>query len=766
MMRIAKTIAVACTLSLGFCAVGADSNGAQAAGSGVPTAVGIEFFEKRVRPILASACYSCHSHESDKVKGGLYLDSREGFLKGGESGPLVDPATPGMGRLLESVKRGNPDLQMPPKKALRPEQVDDLETWVRMGSPWPVEAPAVSSRKRGFEITESHRQHWSFRPLHRPQPPRSAKWGNPVDAFIEAHLASKQLEPSGRASRSELIRRVYFDLIGLPPSPEEVETFVHDDSPTAWERLVDRLLASSHYGEKWGRFWLDLVRFAETNSYERDGAKPHAWRYRDYVIRSFNEDKPYDRFIREQLAGDELPDAGDEGWVATGYLRLGIWDDEPADRELARYDMLDDIVATTGQVFLGLTVDCARCHDHKIDPIGQRDYYSMLAFFQNVNHYKNGGPTDEVELGSAGIEPENFETKVAGAKPPVRKALVVTEKAGDPAETHVLLRGSPENKGEKVSPAFLQVLNPPQPVIQTPASGKSSGRRLALADWIASPSNPLTARVMANRVWQFHFGRGLVRTPSDFGMQGMAPTHPELLDWLACELVESGWSLKRLHRRILLSSAYQRSSRPSPKALEKDPANDGLSHFDMRRLTAEEIRDAILQITGPLNSRMYGPGIFVTIPKEVLAGQSVPGSGWGNSDAAEQLRRSVYIHVKRSLLAPLLLGFDLAETDRSTPVRFSTTQPTQALGMLNSEFLNERAVRFAERVAHDVGNDPRRQVRRILALVTSREPSETEISRGIGLLERLTQEDRLTQQTALSSLCLMALNLNEFLYLD
>lgn len=763
---IAKTIVVACTLALGVRVVGADFNGTAPANVAAPTAAGLEFFEKRVRPIFASACYSCHSHESDKVKGGLYLDSRDGFLKGGESGPLMDPGNPGMGRLMESVRWSNPDLQMPPKKALKPEQVKDLETWVRMGAPWPADPPILSPRKREFEITEAHRQHWSFRPLKRPVPPDLGQIRHPVDAFIESQLIAKGLVPSEQASRGERVRRVYFDLIGLPPTPEEVEAFLQDESPLAWERLVDRLLASSHYGEKWGRHWLDLVRFAETNSYERDGAKPHAWRYRDYVIRAFNDDKPYDRFIREQLAGDELPDAGDDGWIATGYYRLGIWDDEPADRELARYDMLDDIVATTGQVFLGLTVDCARCHDHKIDPIGQRDYYEMLAFFQNVNHYKNGGPTDERVLGESGVEPESFETKVAGNKPPTRKALVVTEKPGAASDTFVLLRGSPENKGDKVSPGFLRVLSPPEPEIHPPDSGQSTGRRLALANWMASPSNPLTARVMANRVWQFHFGRGLVRTPSDFGMQGMAPTHPELLDWLACELVDSGWSLKSLHRRILLSDAYQRSSRPLEAARAKDPANDWFSHFDMRRLTAEEIRDAILQITGPLNTRMYGPGIYVTIPKEVLAGQSVPGSGWGNSDGAEQLRRSVYIHVKRSLLAPLLLGFDLAETDRSTPVRFSTTQPTQALGMLNSEFLNERAVRFAGRVACEVGGNSRERVRRILALVTSRTPSEVEVARGIDLLRRLTREDGVSEEVALSSFCLLALNLNEFLYLD
>lgn len=299
-----------------------------------------------------------------------------------------------------------------------------------------------------------------------------------------------------------------------------------------------------------------MVRFAETNSYETDDAKPNAWRYRDYVIRAFNNDKPYDRFVREQLAGDELSDGGTEGQIATGFYRLGIWDNDPADKELARYDQLDDLVATTSQVFLGLTVDCARCHDHKIDPILQREYYSMLAFFRNINLYSGGGPNDQIPL--TGLEPE-------------ARALAVTESRSKSLDTFLLLRGNPNTLGERVEPGFPVVLNPPKPRVVPPSSGRSSGRRLALADWIASPDNPLAARVVANRVWQHHFGRGLVRTPNDFGLQGQPPTHPELLDWLAKDLIESGWSLKHLHRRILTSRAYRASAQPSSIALKVDP---------------------------------------------------------------------------------------------------------------------------------------------------------------------------------------------------
>jgi hypothetical protein len=542
-----------------------------------------------------------------------------------------------------------------------------------------------------------------------------------------------------------------------------VESFVADTSPRAWEQLIDRLLESPRYGEKWGRHWLDLVRFAESNSYERDGDKPNAWRYRDYVIRAFNQDKPYDRFLREQLAGDEFANPDADAIIATGFYRLGIWDDEPADRELARYDGLDDIVTTTGQVFLGLTVDCARCHNHKFDPIPQKDYYRLLSFFQNVQPYKNGGPTDEVPFFAS-------ETEKAALKDnpdPPNKALAVTENGASAPETFVLVRGNPQVKGDQVEPAFLEVLNAPPPQIPAAAAGaKSSGRRTALANWIASPTNQLTARVMANRIWQHHFGRGLVRSPNNFGVQGDRPTHPELLDWLASEFIAQGWRLKPIHRLIMTSSAYRMSSRGRDEALKRDPANDRFWRFDMRRLTAEEIRDSILAHSGALNVKMSGPGIFVDIPKEVTAGQSRPGSGWGKSPPDEQARRSVYIKVKRSLITPLLESFDLAETDRSTPVRFNTVQPTQALGMINGDFLNQQAEVLAARLRREAGEDVRRQVRLGLYLVTARPPTETEIKRGVGLIDAIKRADHAAPEVALKYFCLMALNLNEMVYLD
>ncbi len=794
-----------------------------------PSADAVRFFEARVRPVLVENCFKCHADK--KQRGGLRLDSRASLLTGGDQGAALVPGKPEESLLIKAVRHED-ELKMPPMKKLTKEQVADLTQWVRMGAPWPGgEAAAAPPSKGEFHISEQDRAHWAFQPVRRPAIPavKDRQWAsNPIDSFILAKLEAKGFVPNPPATKRELIRRAYYDLTGLPPTPSAVQAFVADESPCAWEHLIDRLLASPRYGEKWGRHWLDLVRFAETNSYERDGRKPNAWRYRDYVIRALNADKPYDRFLREQLAGDELPDGGLDGLIATGYYRLGIWDDEPTDREQARYDGLDDIVATTGQVFLGLTVDCARCHDHKIDPIPQKDYYRLLSFFHNINHYRNGGPTDERSIGSEAESKRAFEQKcdelqaavtafetdfhklyeqihgkgiqtsdlprliraeggkLLGAERYQRYAeqrrelrellrskmggdvaLCVTEQGSHAPDTFVLVRGNPHVKGDKVEPAFPLILGGGQPVVSTlPPGAKTTGRRLALANWIASPGNPLTARVMVNRVWQYHFGRGIVRSSSNLGLQGDRPTHPELLDWLAAEFIRRGWSLKALHRLILTSNAYRMSSRASDRALSLDPTNDLFWRFDMRRLTAEEIRDSILALSGTLSLKMYGPGVYTAIPREVMAGQSMPGSGWGQSPFEEQCRRSVYVHVKRSLLTPILESFDVAETDRSTPVRFTTTQPTQALALLNGEFVSQHAGLFAKRLRREAGPDVNKQVLLALNLATTRPPNEAEVRRGVDLIVALRSKEGVGDEAALKYFCLLVLNLNEFVYLD
>jgi hypothetical protein len=747
-----------------------------------PSPSEVQFFETKIRPVLADNCFKCHGET--KQKGGLRLDGRTALLTGGDQGPAIVPGQPEKSLLVRAIHHSD-DLKMPPARKLPAGQIADLTRWVKMGAPWPAGesgarrgSPDPAAVRRGdFRLTDRDRSHWAFQPVRRPPPPgvHDRTWvANPIDAFLLARLEAKGVRPNPPASRRELIRRLTYDLIGLPPTPAEVEAFVADPDPRAYEKLVDRLLASPHYGEKWGRYWLDLVRFAETNSYERDGPKPSAWRYRDYVIRTFNTDKPYDRFIREQLAGDELPDADAETMTATGYYRLGIWDDEPSDREQARYDDLDDIVTTTGQVFLGLTIDCARCHDHKIDPIPQKDYYRLLAFFQNINPYRNGGPTDEVRLVTTPDGRVSFAPVVPGPRGarrrPVASAdtiLCVSEAGGHAPDTYVLLRGNAHVHGDKVEPGFPVIFGAPAPIVPTPPPGaRTSGRRRVLADWIASADNPLTARVLVNRIWQYHFGRGIVRSPSNFGLQGDLPTHPELLDWLASELVAHGWSVKHLHRLILTSNAYRMSSRGDARALAVDPINDLFWRFDARRLTAEEVRDSILAVSGALDPEMYGPGVYPTMPREVLATQSMPGNGWRQSPPAEQCRRSVYIHVKRSLLYPILESFDLAETDRTTPVRFTTTQPTQALGLLNSDYVNEQAGRFAERLRRESGDDAPKQVRRALYLALGRPATEAEVRRGVKLIGDFRTQDGMVLAEALRCYCLMVLNLNEFVYLD
>ncbi len=870
--------------ALGAMIVALYSGPVLAADAPSPSPAQLQFFESKVRPVLVENCQKCHGEK--KQESSLRLDSRAAILTGGDRGPAVVPEKPDDSLLLKAVNH-EADLEMPPKpsRQLSKEQIANLTTWVKSGAAWPGDQATAgfTPRRPGMKITDRDRAHWAFQPVKRPSlpPVKETAWvANPIDAFVLAKLEAKGLHPNPPAEKHELIRRLYYDLTGLPPTPAEVDAFVADASPGAYEAVVDRLLASPHYGEHWARHWMDLVRYAESNSYERDDTKPHVWRFRDYLIRSFNHDKPYDRLIREQLAGDELPDADRESLIATGYYRLGVWDDDASDKEAARYEGLDDMVATTGQVFLGLTVDCARCHDHKIDPIPQRDYYRLVSFFNNVNYYQNGGPTVEATLpaakqindaskaeastkhapsppaplprrgegrlaanvdsrvdDSAAADQEEldqfrhqqdearkhlqraisgreqhflknlqdaheknlpaagsaeFATRIAkdgervlgkpafedyknlqrqladlNARLPASKALVVTEAGRGAPDTFILLRGNPQNRGDKVTPAFLEVLGNQPAVIPTPSpDAKTCGRRLVLANWIASPDNPLTARVMANRVWQYHFGRGIVRSPNNFGTQGDRPTHPELLDWLASQLVADGWRLKSLHRLIVTSNAYRMSSRGNAQAATADPQNDLFWRFDMRRLTAEETRDSILAASGSLNLKMYGPSIFPEMPAEVLHSESMPGRNWGKSSEEEQSRRSVYIHAKRSLPLPLLEAYDLAEADHSSPVRFSTTQATQALEMLNSKFLNDQAGRFAVRLKREAGNDRAKQVRLALRIVACRAPTEAEIQKGLSLIDRLKTRDKATDDDALRYFCLMALNLNEFVYLD
>ncbi len=713
------------------------------------TAEQLRFYEEKVRPLLESRCWKCHA-TGRKVKGGLRLDDRDAVLQGGDLGPAVSPDQPDDSLLLRAVRYD--ELEMPPGGKLPAAEQEILTRWVKDGLPFGhggSTATSASASTTGGPASpraiEAARREWSHRPVERPAIPavKNRAWvRNPIDAFLLARLEAERLRPAEEADRVALIRRLSFDLTGLPPAPEEVDAFLADRSPDAYERLVDRLLESPHYGERWARHWLDLVRYGETNGYERDSAKPFAWRYRDYVIDAFNRDKPYDQFLREQIAGDLIKPRSAEAMIATGYYRLGIWDDEPADRMLARYDVLDGVVSTTGQVFLGMTVNCARCHDHKVDPIPQADYYRLLAFFNDIS--------DQDARNLQGVNDSSGQ-----------QIEVMSARERGHRQAYVLLRGNPAMLGPAVGPGIPEVIGARAPSFPT-----DRAKRLALADWLTDPRNPRTARVMANRLWQYHFGRGIVPTPNDFGKLGEPATHPELLDWLACELVQSGWRIKPMHRMIVLSSAYRMSSRARPEELAADPSNQWFWRFPMRRLTAEEVRDAILSVSGELRTKAGGPSIHPPIPDEVLAGQSVPGQGWPVSTPDESARRSVYVHVKRSLLVPILATHDAADTDSSCPVRYTTTVPTQALGLLNGQFANEQAARLAARLLREAPGDPAGQVTRAIRLTTARTPDADEVRRDVEFLRQLETRPGLDKREALTQYALLVLNANAFLYLD
>ncbi len=599
---------------------------------------------------------------------------------------------------------------------------------------------------------------WSVSPVVRPELPavKDASWPKtPLDRFILAGLEAKNWRPAAPLDRARLARRLYFDLWGLPPTPEAVTAFVADTRSDAYERLIDDLLANPHYGERWARYWLDLVRFAETNGYERDALKPNAWQYRDWVIRSLNEDKPYDRFVLEQLAGDELPDADDQSRIATGFLRVGTFDDEPNDPLKYKYEQLDDLIHATTTTFLAVTLKCARCHDHKFDPIPQTDYYAVLNFFI-------GGKAAEGPL------------------------LAYTDAGTSPPAVQLLQGGDPTSPGQTVSAGYLSMLSVVRRAVEPPPSGaKTTGRRTQLAHWITDRGNPLTARVMVNRLWQHHFGEGLVRTPDNFGTMGNAPTHPELLDWLAGELMDGDWRLKRLHKLILLSSTYQMSSTHATgtEYSQSDFANQFWWRTGRRRLESEPLRDAMLAVSGQLNPQAGGPSFFPSATRQSLEGLSKKGAEWGSSTPEEQRRRSIYMMTKRSLLLPLMTTFDFSDTTQPCSQRNVSIVAPQALALLNNDFVHVQSGAFAARVIAEAGSDPAAQIDRAWWLALAREPSASERSAALAHLAAQRRNlaadlnsDKAGSETAsgeadlhkraLASLCHVLFNTNEFIYVD
>jgi hypothetical protein len=594
-------------------------------------------------------------------------------------------------------------------------------------------------------ITAEERSHWAFHPPGSVRPPvvrDRVRARNPIDAFIASTLEANGLVPAPEAERPVLIRRLCFDLTGLPPTPDEVEAFVNDPTPIAYERLVDRLLASPRYGVRSAQHWLDLARYADSDGFEFDQARPNAWRYRDWVVDALNRDVPYDRFVRLQIAGDEIAADDPDAHVATGFNRCYPDMVDQNDQGLRRQNALNDITETTGLAFLGLTIGCARCHDHKFDPIRQVDFYRLQAFFTPAQ-FRDDFPLDR----AGGSNP----------RPPTARVLDESGPAAPP--TYFLKRGDVGARGPTVEPGFPAVLTSASPTIS--ATARSSGRRKALADWLTRADHPLTSRVMVNRLWQRHFGRGLVGTPSDFGTMGDEPSHPKLLDWLARDFVARGWSMKAMHRLIVTSAAYRRSSESSAvNAHEVDPENRLVSHQNRRRLDGEAIRDALLVVSGRLNPTPGGPGVFPPLPSE-LTKLSSKGAVWPVSARIEDRdRRSLYVFVRRNLRYPFFESFDHPDTNASCPRRAITTTAPQALSLLNGQLSTSAARALAARTAResnsDAGVDSR--VDRAYLLALGRPPDLTERALARAFLSSVG--------SSFADYCLALLNLNEFIYID
>lgn len=642
------------------------------------------------------------------------------------------------------------------------------------------------------KYTPAERKHWSFQPRANPVPPSfttpaDKAWAaSPIDAFVLAKLQKEGLRPAPMADRAPLIRRVTFDLHGLPPTPAEIDAFVADKSPKAWEKVIDRLLDSPRYGEQWGRHWLDVVRFAESDGFEYDTHRTDAWRFRDYVIHSFTTDKPYDQFLKEQLAGDEINPKNETLRVASGFNRLGALRKNAGNQEVAssRNEVMTEMTNIVGASMLGVTLGCARCHDHKFDPIRQADYYRVQAYFARTfeDDIALSTPQQQTEW-KAVAEPIQKEMKTLQKQmakaddaqkfrlqkqldeldekmpPPLPALYSVTDKSDQVSPTHILARGDYQSKGATVAPRPLGVLLADD-VPELPAG--IAQPRLKLAEWVTEPSNPLTARVMANRVWHYHFGRGIVATPNDFGRMGVRPTHPELLDYLANQLVEGGWRLKPLHKAILMSSTYRQDSK-SPievTAAAKDADNKLLWKFSRRRMEAEELRDSVLTLSGDMNLKSGGPSVIVPVDRELINLLYKPSQWAPSRDASDYDRRSVYLLQKRNLRLPFMEVFDSPDLQMSCARREQSTHAPQALELLNGDLSNRAAEAFAARLRTAAPTDSAR-VDLAWRLAAGRAPSVKEKSLALKYLSANSSDPK-----ALREFALAVFNLNSFLYIN
>ena len=777
-VNVLKPILSCCILSAGFLFFTGATRGQDAA-----EVANRLTFEKDVAPLLKTYCFRCHGDA--KREGGLDLRRRFSLIRGGDSGPAMLPGMPQKSLLLELIGDG----LMPPEDEpqLGKEQIAVLRRWIASGAAiiGTEEHPLAVSDDIAEVVTDSARKHWAFQAVAEISPPQveDASWlRTPVDAFVLASLQQRQWQPASMATRTALIRRLYFDLTGLPPEPEDVAAFVADESPDAYQKIVDGLLASRHYGERWAQHWLDVVRFAETEGFEYDRHLPDAWRFRDYVIDSLNSDKPFDRFVTEQIAGDEILPGDPVYHTAAIFHRLGAVRRNAGNPDIAlsRNEVLTERTNIIGEAFLGLTVGCARCHNHKLEPITQKDYYRLQAYLAATSEH-------DIPL-SGKEEQEAWEKQTADIKADMKKLQAqIADTTGEqeaqleqklkqlsyelpphPATIpsirndfenrtaiHVLRRGVWEHKGVAVGARPLSVL---VSMAEPELAADVAAPKTELAKWLTDGRHPLTARVIVNRIWQHHFGTGLVRTANDFGTHGDRPSHPELLDWLARSLVKNGWRLKPIHRLILLSNTYRQSSHTvnasATEAAAADPENRLLWHFQRRRLSGEEIRDAILVVSGRINLKAHGPSVMTPVDPE-LTGLLYNPSQWRvTEDTDEHDRRSIYLIAKRNLRLPFMEAFDAPALQTSCPVRGAGIHAPQALELLNGRFANDMAAAFAKRLTRECREDTERIVDRAYRLAVGRPPTERERQLSIEFL----REQPLVEFT------LAVFNLNEFIY--
>ncbi len=754
----------------------------------------MRFFESKVRPLLASQCVQCHGAE--KQKGELRLDSREAMLQGGDNGPAIVPGSPNESLLIEAIRYES--FEMPPQKQLSGESIAVLSRWIEMGAPWPdSHADSIRSSERSF--SDEDRSWWAIQPVQDPTPPDAGEgWArNEIDRFVAHTLNQAGLTPARKASREELVRRAYFDLHGLPPTVEQIHAFVTDERPDAWQRLIRDLLDSPRYGERWAQHWLDVVRYAESDGYNEDAFRPDASAFRDYVIRSFNDDKPYDQFVREHLAGDEIAPDDPNVFIGTAYLRHGIYEWNQRNARMHWGLIINEMTRVTGEAFLGIGIGCAECHDHKFDPILQKDYYGLQAFLSSVAwpmdrplatsdelaaHLDKQRAWDEAtkairdemqELASEAFDrkqnfvvsqfPEDIQkiyrkpesekttyekqlsylvfrqahraatrfdyTKALKGQPdklkryrelqaelkksdslkpaPLPRAFVATDFSPEPAPTYLLTRTTQE----EVEPSFLSLLESGPPQIQPTAT--TTGRRTALADWIARDENPLSTRVIVNRIWQRHFGTGIVPTPNDFGTLGEEPSHPELLDWLTRRFLDNGWRFKPLHELIMNSAAYRQTARREATAAESetDPTNRLLWRYPPQRLDAEQVRDAMLAVSGELRQRDGGASVNGTAPN-----------------------RSIFVKKMRNRPDEMLGGFDAPLGFESAPERIATTTPVQSLLLVNGGWSLDRSRAFARRLLAGKKELEPDDVRTAWQLVFGREATDEEVSESLAFV--------------------------------